>query len=161
QESSMARDHRGPPATPSWRYLPGGVYSSLLLAAMASTSSTVSSGTVVIATRPVADTVMASVAAALLSGRSQTTNASSSPNAKWNDSIEPPTCLATASAAARRAEPPSFITPCRPSPEYRTLSRYFGISVPPSIGPPAPVARDARAAWPRRQGVAQDCSSPP
>src|SRR5439155_9849430 len=132
---------------------PGGVYESCLAAEMASTSSTVSSGTVVIATRPVAETVMASVAAALLSGRSQITNASSSPNAKWNDSIEPPTCFATASAAARRADPPSFITPCRPSPEYRTLSRYFGISVPPSIGPPAPV--DATLAHLARDGKGQ------
>src|SRR4051812_45250983 len=113
----MARDLRGPqPAS----YLPGGVYATCAPDEMASTSSTVSSGTVVIATRPVADTVMASVAAALLSGRSQITNASSSPNAKWNDSTEPPTSFATASAAALRVDPPSLITPFSPSPEYRT-----------------------------------------
>jgi hypothetical protein len=60
-----------------WRrggaYRPGGVYSGLRPDAMASTSSTVINGTVVIETRPLDETVMANVAAALLSGRSQIT----------------------------------------------------------------------------------------
>ena len=61
----------------SWRsgraYVPGGAYSSLLPEAMASTSSTVINGVVETATRPLDETVMANVAAALLSGRSQIT----------------------------------------------------------------------------------------
>src|SRR5438046_5760899 len=126
---------------------------------MASTSSTVSSGTVVSFTRPVADTVMASAAAALLSGRSQITNASSSPNAKWKDSIEPPTCLAPSSAAARRADPPSFITPCSPSPEYCTFSRYFGMAVPLSSDRSVPVV--ATLARPGRRGKGSRPPLPP
>ena len=62
--------------------LPGAVYAGFLPAEISSTSSTVRSGTVLMVTRPVDETVIASVAAALLSGRSATHYASTSPNAK-------------------------------------------------------------------------------
>src|SRR3954451_3328900 len=97
---------------------------------MSSTSCTVSSGTVLMETRPVLLTVIASLAAAALSGMSHTQYASTSPKAKWNDSIDPPTPFATSDAAARRADPPSFSTPSMPSFEYRTFNRYFGMSAP-------------------------------
>src|SRR3954467_1220718 len=48
-----------------------------------------------------------------------------------NDSTEPPRVFATSWAAARRAVPPSRMTPWSPSLEYRTLSRYFGMECPP------------------------------
>jgi hypothetical protein len=76
-----------------------------------------SSTTVLQLAIPLAPTAIPTAAAEMLSGTSQITYASVSPNAKSNDSTCPPMSDSIFSTASRRATPPLASTPFMPSDE--------------------------------------------
>src|SRR5262249_50835600 len=113
-------------------------------------------------------------AADSLSGMSTITKASSSPNAKWNDSSVPPSASTALCVAARRAVPPALSKPLTPSGLYFTATRNFGTGpstldgwvgertagaprAPPTTGVPRPTGVTRRRSMPSSSTTLRWC----